>query len=193
MTTQVSDTDIENLLFMRQEEKLAGDVYHALFEKWELAPFSNIEESELFHQSEVSGQLARLGVEDKADELAPGEFSIPKLQDLYHQLVERGTQSVEEAYRVGALIEEIDIDDLRKRRCGVPEIDALYELLELGSYNHLRAFIINLAYMELPYKVQVLTPQEVVDILQAGGGGCDSNACHGAAGAAHHDDDNSCV
>lgn len=187
------DIDISNLVFMRQEEKLAADVYRALGAKWDHPAFSNIEESELFHQAEVVAQLARFGIEDPIAHLGPGEFDDPAMAEMYRSFVARGLESLDEAMRVAGHIEELDIADLRARRCGVPEIDRLYDLLELGSHNHLRAFVINLAYMGHPYRPQVLTPQEVVDILTAGAGGCNSQACHGAAGADHHGGGHSCV
>ena len=163
----VDQADIDNLLFMRQEEKLAADVYNVLYDQWGLRPFANIEQAELTHQAEVSAVLASLGIEDPIDALAPGEFIDPALQDLYDDLVERGMISAQEALMVGALIEEVDIADLRQRASEVPEIDALYARLEAGSNNHLRAFVRSLEGFGVEYDAQVLETADVAAIVAA--------------------------
>lgn len=167
-TSQIVDqADIDNLLFMRQEEKLAADVYSVLYDQWGLRPFANIEQAELTHQAEVSAVLASLGIEDPIDALAPGEFIDPALQDLYDDLVQRGMISAQEALMVGALIEEVDIADLRQRASAVPEIDALYARLEAGSNNHLRAFVRSLEGFGVEYESQVLETADVAAIVAA--------------------------
>ena len=103
----------EGLLFMAEEEKLAGDVYSALNEVWNLRVFDNIGRAEQTHQAAVETLLERYSLAVPAK--PAGEFSNETLQSLYNDLVSRGGLSVEEALRVGAAIEEIDILDLQER------------------------------------------------------------------------------
>jgi hypothetical protein len=141
--TTLTPAEIAGLTFMREEEKLARDVYLALDDAWNLQVFANIARSEQNHMDAVGTLLTRYGLPDPAAGNAPGEFTHPDLQALYDQLVAQGGQSLGEALRVGATIEEIDIRDLHEQLPGVrhSDIRRVYEQLEQGSENHLRAFV----------------------------------------------------
>ena len=147
----LSQAEVDGLAFMREEEKLAGDVYTAMYEIWGLPIFSNIADAEATHTSAVLALLESYQLPDPAEGLAPGVFANPDLQDLYDELVETGSQSVTDALQVGALIEELDITDLRLRQTDQPEIDAVYSNLERGSSNHLRAFNRQLENRDITY------------------------------------------
>ena len=107
-TSELSDDEIDGLLYMREEEKLAHDVYQVLYEKWGLTIFDNIATSEQRHTDAIKTLLDSYGLTDPAAGRDVGEFSDPALQALYDQLVEQGSQSLEDALLVGASIEEID-------------------------------------------------------------------------------------
>ena len=133
-------TEGDMLSWLRQEEKLAHDVYVALIDK--APPFTNIAVSEQSHTDAVKALLTQYGIPDPAANLAAGVFSIPGLQTLHDNLVAKGTRSVLDAIAVGLEIEELDIADLREMRDIVVHADVLTTLdnLERGSRNHLRAF-----------------------------------------------------
>lgn len=152
----------ESLLFMVEEEKLAGDVYLALDEKWNLRVFDNIGQAERTHEAAVNTLLERYSLPDPTKRA--GEFSNEKLQALYDDLVSRGSSSAEEALRVGAAIEEIDILDLEERMAQTDKEDILlvYGNLVRGSENHLRAFVNNLQRQGFEYRSEYL-PQEKYD------------------------------
>ena len=139
----LTDAEIEGLLFMREEEKLAQDVYLYLADVWGLQIFSNIARSEGTHTEAVRQLLETNGIEDPAISTELGEFADPILQDLYDQLVAEGSQSLEAALRVGTAIEEIDILDLEKflEETDNESIILVYNNLLKGSFNHLRAFV----------------------------------------------------
>jgi hypothetical protein len=160
-----SAADIEGLLYIRQEEKLAGDVYAVLADTWGLRVFSTIASAEEVHESETAAVLALYGIDDPIADLAAGEFLDPELQALYGDLVERGMTSEIEALMVGALIEETDIADLRDRATDEADIQSLYLRLEAGSQNHLRAFVRNLERRGVTYEAQVLGADDVRAIL----------------------------
>ena len=132
----------EDLLLMREEEKIARDVYVRLNERWGLRPFANISFSEQAHMDMMLALLEHFGLPDPARNLQPGKFHAPALQKLHDELLEKGLNSREDAVQVGLLIEELDIADLQKAKSGTekPEILAVYEELERGSRNHMRAF-----------------------------------------------------
>jgi hypothetical protein len=129
-----------SLLFMREEEKVARDVYNALYATWGQPTFQNIAASEQAHMDEVKLLLDRYGLTDPA--LVPGQFTDANLQALYDQLVVQGSASLADALKVGAVIEEIDILDLQTRLAQTDNADIqwVFNNLMTGSYNHLKAF-----------------------------------------------------
>lgn len=155
----------EGLLFMAEEEKLAGDVYSSLNEIWSLRVFDNIGRAERTHQAAVETLLIRYSLAVPAN--PPGEFSNETLQSLYNDLVSRGGLSVEEALRVGASIEELDILDLEERMAQTDkeDIQLVYSNLKRGSENHLRAFVNNLERRGIEYRPEYLSLQEYNGII----------------------------
>lgn len=141
--SSLTDEEIAGLMWMREEEQLARDVYVALGELWDLRIFDNISRAETAHVEAVSGLLDLYGLDDPAAGNDTGTFTDPALQRLYDQLVEDGSRSPEKALEVGALIEELDLVDLAARSAATDtaEIATVYANLERGSRNHLRAFV----------------------------------------------------
>ena len=142
-TSELDDTEIHHLLFIREEEKMARDVYRILYERWSNPIFANIIESEQAHMDAVANLLVFYGQDDPVTSDETGEFNDEAIAKLYSDLVERGSQSESEALRVGAYIEEYDILDIWKAYDETDEerIQTVYQNLYEGSYNHLGAFV----------------------------------------------------
>lgn len=138
----LSQPETERLLLMREEEKLARDVYLALGQKWNMPVFPNIAQSETRHMAAVKGLLDRYGLQDPVVVDTPGKFTNPKLSQLYDSLVQTGMASAADAYRVGVQIEELDIADLKEGIAATThsDIQMVYQNLLRASQNHLRAF-----------------------------------------------------
>lgn len=138
----LSEEESAALLFMREEEKLAHDVYVTLYDQWGLRVFSNIAASEQKHTDAVAALLDAYGLEDPTIGNGVGEFTDPAFQALYDELVAQGSISAAEALKVGVAIEELDIADLEQRIAETDnaDIQLLYSNLLAGSENHLRAF-----------------------------------------------------
>ena len=161
----LTDDDVAGLLWMREEEQLAHDVYTVLGDEWGLRIFYNIAEAEQRHIERVAGLLERYGIEDPMAGQATGSFTIPEIQALYDQLVAAGSGSSVDALEVGALIEETDIADLRRLASDVAGIQVAYTELEEGSQNHLRAFVRQLDSRGVGYEPDVLDPAEFDEIV----------------------------
>ena len=140
-TTPLSATEKESLLYMREEEKLARDVYNAFYTRYGLRVFSNIATSEQAHMDAVLTLLNRYGLADPAA-AAPGVFNNDDLQALYDDLIDQGNASLTAALQAAALIEETDIADLQDGLGLINHADlrAVYNNLLRASQNHLRAF-----------------------------------------------------
>ncbi len=141
-TSSLSVDESAGLTFMREEEKLAHDVYVTFYQQYGLSIFNNIANSEATHMASVKTLLDRYGLNDPAAGNGVGEFENANLQALYDQLIAQGSQSLSAALKVGAAIEEIDILDLKARLAAAThsDIQQVYTSLLNGSYNHLRAF-----------------------------------------------------
>lgn len=129
------------ILFMKQEEKLARDVYLTLHAQWGSVIFANIAASEQQHMNAIDGLISRYRLTD-ATPAEVGKFTYPELQDLYDQLVANGGISLTDALEVGVVIEEADIADLREALKMTREkpIKNVFGNLLNGSFNHLAAF-----------------------------------------------------
>ncbi len=129
------------LLYMFQEEKMARDVYDALYVLWGQPTFQNIALSEQVHLDAFKTLLVRYGIPDPGT--AAGIFTDPTLQTLYTDLMATGSLSLMDALKVGATIEEVDITDLQSRLTQTTnaDIQMVYNNLMRGSYSHLRSFV----------------------------------------------------
>jgi len=138
----LSDVEKEHLLLMREEEKLARDVYQALNAKWNNQKFSNISKSEQQHMDSLKVLLDKYGLADPTAGKKPGEFTNKKLQGLYTELVQKGSRSLSDALAVGVEIEKLDIADLEEALSKTTNSDLtfVYKNLLRGSKNHLEAF-----------------------------------------------------
>lgn len=138
----LTDAEKADLLSMRQEEKLARDVYTALGEKWPKRIFKNIARAEQHHMDAVKVLLDRYDLADPIADKKPGEFADANFAKLYKELVEKGSQSMTEAIRVGVAIEKMDIADLEEAMDNTEREDLLnvYTALHGASHRHLRAF-----------------------------------------------------
>ena len=130
-----------------------------------LSGVENIADAEETHMDSVKVLMDSYGLSDPI--LEAGKFSNADLQVLYDDLVAQGSSSEVEALRVGAIIEETDIQDLKERLAETDneDITMVYEALMRGSRNHLRAFVSNLERRGVDYTPQVLSQQEYDEII----------------------------
>lgn len=136
-----SAEEVRWLIFMREEEKLARDVYRFLFEKWNHSAFDNIAASEQQHFIAVGNLLKRYSVPDPAATDTPGVFKDERFATLYAELTAKGAASLKDAFEVGVLIEKQDIGDLESAlKTTKLDIKRVYTNLMNASFNHLEAF-----------------------------------------------------
>jgi len=159
-------TDLDGLIYMREEEKLARDVYIYLYELYNIPIFDNISNSENHHTNQILGLINFFGLTDPA---LPGNgtFSNPELQALYDELIELGNDSLMAALFVGTTIEEVDIIDLENyiEITTSDTIKMVYESLLCGSGHHLKAFVAHLAFRGVEYIPQMLTQEQFDEIM----------------------------
>ena len=162
----LTEQEVLDLTYMREEEKLARDVYLAMDELWAAGPFAKIADSEQRHMDALYGQVVLYDVVDPIVDNTPGVFANEDLAALYTELVDAGSVSYVDALMVGAMIEELDIVDLREALLSVEHatLTRVYENLLRGSRNHLRSFAWFLTQEGATYEAQYLSQEEFDEI-----------------------------
>lgn len=165
-TADLTEVENQDLLFIREEEKLARDVYLYAYDKYQHQVFYNISQSEQTHMDRVLTLLNTYGLEDPVI-LERGSFFNPVLQQLYVELTAKVDISLIEALNVGATIEDLDINDLETFEANTTQLDILnvYSNLKCGSRNHMRSFNYQLDINGIVYVPQYISLEEFNEII----------------------------
>ncbi|MFC2087028.1 DUF2202 domain-containing protein [Bacteroidota bacterium] len=160
-TEELTIEEKEMLSYMIEEEKLARDVYYTLYDIFGDIVFSNISKAEEKHISAIEALFSFYNLESYPLG-APGEFQNAVFNTLYGELIIQGSGSLEEALKVGALIEELDINDLKNdlHNTENQNITLVFSNLLKGSESHLRAFNKKLVALGVSYEPQYITLDE---------------------------------
>jgi hypothetical protein len=157
------------LVLMREEEKMAHDVYSFLYDKWNIMIFNNIASSEQTHTDAVLKLLDKYDIDDPASGKNIGVFNDTSLQRMYNQLLINGNYSLLSALTVGATIEDLDIYDLEKLILKVDNQDIVfvYNNLLKASRNHMRAFYSQIVNNGGTYRAKYISQQQLEDIVNS--------------------------
>lgn len=168
-TASLDATEQAGMLYLREEEKLARDVYITLGAQWSAQIFANISESEQQHMDAVLLLLTRYGLPDPAANNGVGTFTDAHIQETYDALVAQGSTDLIAALTVGATIEDLDIKDLAARIAETDNADLIlvYSELTKGSRNHLRAFVSQLTDLGVVYVPQFISQEEFDAIINS--------------------------
>lgn len=141
-TAVISEEAIASLLFMIEEEKMARDIYDALYEQTGLQTFDSISDSEQTHYDTLLSTAYTLGLNTDSLSTQAGLFTNNAVQSLYDQLMLQASVSTEAAINVGITIEVTDIADLKTviETTEVALLGQVYTHLLDASINHLAAF-----------------------------------------------------
>jgi len=201
----LSEADKAHMIFMRSEEKLARDVYLTLAEIYPNQPvFLNIAtNAEQTHTDKMLDMLIKFKIEDPEPSTMPDTLPPPNQIGVFENyyfaeyfskkfkvLVDEAEVSLLNALYVGALIEELDMQDINYCNdafydyypkplpeypdCGGLSVTAIRSLtntlsnLLAGSENHLCAFISRIGPIMADdcYKAQYLTTDQVRLIIE---------------------------
>lgn len=161
------------ILYMREEEKLARDVYNLLYDKWGTNPFDNIRQSEQVHMDRMKTLITTYQLEDPVMKNLDkqGVFTNVLLQQYFNELSTTGIRSLIDALKVGAKIEELDIADLEERikQTQKQDIISSYNFLKMASENHLRAFVRRLKMQGVVYEPVILSKTEFKKTISSEG------------------------
>ena len=159
---KISQELTNTLAYMGNEERLAYDVYNALYIKYGKKTFTNIAtKGEYQHITLVQELVQKYKLNDNVnftnvdlpalgymntpiEDMVPGVYDVSAIQGLYDDLMAMATNETE-ALKVGCRIEVIDIMDLDHDIALAEAEDArdiveVFKILRAGSYNHYWAF-----------------------------------------------------
>jgi len=172
-TAELTLQEIADLSVLREEEKLARDVYLYAYDTYGLNIFNNISKSEQTHVDKVLSLLDAYGLEDSANS-DRGVFNNTELSELYESLTAKVALSLQDALQVGATIEDLDIYDINEflSHTQEPTIITVYESLNCGSKNHIRSFNGQIESLGDTYVPQFISQDEFETILSSPSGGC---------------------
>lgn len=171
--TPLTELEKNDLLFLREEEKLARDIYIYAYTKYQNTVFNTISQSEQKHMDNVLSILNQYSITDPASTQI-GVFNNAALQSLYNQLKSQVDISASESLKVGATIEELDINDIDDFIANTSNSQLLnmYEKLNCGSKNHIRSFTSQIISSGNVFVPQYITVQEYNTILNSPSGSC---------------------
>ena len=163
-----TSAEIDGIMLMREEEKLAYDVYLTLYDIWGKTIFKNIAKAEQKHMDAVAGLITDFKLSDPVSDNKRGEFTNQKIQHLYDTMIEQGSKSLLEALKIGATIEDLDIHDLNNLLAGTTDanITRVYNNLKKGSENHLNSFMRQIKAEGGDYTPQYISEQEFNQIVK---------------------------
>ena len=159
----LSEELANTISYMGNEERLAYDVYNKLYTEWGTNQFTNIAtKSEYKHITAVQKLVQKYALNDGSsfrnvdlpalgyantpiEDMKAGTYDIAKIQNLYDDLVAKGSISEVEALKVGCMVEVTDINDLDKylkmaKESNATDVEEVFNFLIDGSYNHYWAF-----------------------------------------------------
>ncbi|HMS32476.1 MAG TPA: DUF2202 domain-containing protein [Ignavibacteria bacterium] len=167
--SQLSDAEINGILSLREEEKVAYDVYTFMFEKYESKVFKNIAENEKNHMDKIKELIDQYNLNDPLSGIADqkGVFSNNKMKALYDEMIMAGNYGLLDALRAAARFEETDIVDLRKYLSSASDQTVIntYINLESGSQDHLRALVKDIKEEGISYKPSYLSKEDFDKIM----------------------------
>jgi hypothetical protein len=128
---------LDALRYIREEVKLARDLYGALSDIWGLAVFENTAKSKQSLMNALSYLLTPYGVDGPTEDA--GKFADADLQELYSYLIDQGKVSRNKAVDVTILIEQTVIADINAvfLQTNAKDVHKVLILLMEGSENHL--------------------------------------------------------
>ena len=163
----VDAQEVADLIHMRQEEKLARDVYLTLYARTGANVFQNIAQSEQSHMDLTLFILNRYGITDPLTSDAIGVFPNPAFTHLYERLIGIGGNSLFRSVWVGAVIEDLDIVDLDHAIANTNnrDIATVWQNLARGSRNHMRSFYGQLEGFGYTYTGIWMTTADILSIV----------------------------
>ncbi len=163
---QITETEAGDLQLLREEEKLARDLFRDWSDRSEL--FGAVAHSKQLHFEIVGALLQRHQVTDRTLG-GEGLYVFPQLQTLHQELLARGGSTELEALAAGAELHERDLVGLEEAagRSQLEDVRASLAEIQRGARNHLRGCVEELALQGVDYAPRLLSPEAFAAIINS--------------------------
>lgn len=164
----LTQAEQDELSYMAEKVKMGHDVNDQFFHQYQIPLFENVRNSEQDHGDMVREELQLHGLPDPTAGKGRGEFDNVDVANTYAEMVGDGSDSLGNALRASAKVEETDIHDLDDalKDTSNPHLTQMYGNLRRSSENHLRTFSESLDGIgEGPYTPSVLSSDEYNAIM----------------------------
>lgn len=168
-TESLSESEKSSLTYMAQEEKVAEDFYLEMYNTHGLSFFRSISKSESKHKELILQVMSKFGVPGplSGEYSTAGKFKDKELQDLYTDLLRKGSYSVLDGLIQSARFEEKDIQDLGRfmESSSNEYVVSTFSKLKKVSENHLKVIVNNVKSRGADYVPATLTTEEFDKIM----------------------------
>lgn len=169
-TTILTDAEKNHVLWMREESKVARDLYTFLFNRWGIPVFKKKMVKEQVNMDRSLTIINKYGLTDPIVKDEQGIYSKENFRQMYVELAMRGNSSLPEALRAAAITEELDImelEDALQNTITNPDLKSIYNTMAVSSRNHLRAIIEQIQCMGEIYGPQRLPEKRFYSIVDS--------------------------
>jgi hypothetical protein len=165
----LSPAETKALINVHDNQKLSLFVYDSLFAIWGINPFGNIryaEDQHVHFLDDVAENYALVLDENGISNNNPG-FITQQAETIYQESISKGSLSVVDALKRGALLEEMSLLVLHEAKAVTIKSDLLhtFDILAMGSKNHLQAFNKRLKMYGVNYEPGILEPKDFKNII----------------------------
>jgi hypothetical protein len=165
----LTPAETKALINLHDNQKLSLFVYDSLFAIWGINPFGNIRSAESQHVDFLVDVAENYDVvldKNGSTDNKPG-FTTPQAETIYHESISKGSLSVIDALKRGALLEEMSLLALHEAKAVTIKSDLLhtFDILAMGSKNNLHAFNKRLKMYGITYEPGLLDQKDFKNII----------------------------
>ena len=162
----LTDDEFDDVQQLREEEKLARDLFSDAYAHYGLPVFNDIARSEQQHMDVVLKILDSYGMIDSATE-RPGKYNNWDIQGLYDGFATAVRKSKADALLAGAAVQDMEIEDIGTflSRTAQSDIAVVYKDLLCESRNHLRTLSTQITRSDSTYPQQYISQGAFDDIV----------------------------
>jgi len=167
-TADLTADEIEFIYAIREDEKVARDLYFSFFGTFGLKPFENIGKAEDNHIKATEKLFDYYEIDYPALS-ENGKFENAIRQKLFDSLLLKGTPELE-AFKVMAMLEESNIVEYGEvlKTIANPNIKIVIENLARASANHFKAAIRQITALGGTYRPALMTQEQYRAVIATG-------------------------
>ena len=167
-TADLTADEIEFIYAVREDEKVARDLYFSFFGTFGLKPFENIGKAEDNHIKATEKLFDYYEIDYPALS-ENGKFENAIRQKLFDSLLLKGTPELE-AFKVMAMLEESNIVEYGEvlKTIANPNIKIVIENLARASANHFKAAIRQITALGGTYTPAIMTQEQYEAVIATG-------------------------